>query len=126
VKHAGNHNPRCSTLDVHIEHDGLEHRGMDGTRHRPIDPPVRRSLVRFAAVQDRRKSVSLLAVSPLVDDGLTLAVGLVDRARPGVNESSAETIERTSPKWPLSIRTAAKPRQSPCVGRCDSNWQGQA
>lgn len=67
---------------------------MDDPRHRPIDPPVRRSLVRFAAVQDRRKSVSLLAVSPLVDDGLTLAVALVDRARPGANESAAETIER--------------------------------
>src|SRR5688572_11345608 len=24
------------------------------------------------------------------------------------------------------MRTAAKPRQSPCVGRGDSNWQGQA
>jgi hypothetical protein len=36
----------------------------------------------------------LLAVRPLINDGLTLAVALVDRARPGVEEGCAETIER--------------------------------
>ena len=39
------------------------------------------------------KSVSLLAVRPLIDDGLTLAVALVDRSRPGVEEGCAEAIE---------------------------------
>ena len=79
-----------------------------------------RPLVGLATVQDGSKSVSLLAVRPLVDDGLTLAVALVDRSGPGVEEGGAEAIER------LSMRTAAKPRQSPFVGRRDSNWHGQA
>jgi hypothetical protein len=36
----------------------------------------------------------LLAVRSLIDDGLTLAVALVDRSRPTIEESCAEAIER--------------------------------
>jgi hypothetical protein len=32
-------------------------------------------------------------VGPLIDDRLTLAVALVDRSRPGIQESCAEAIE---------------------------------
>jgi hypothetical protein len=53
-----------------------------------------RPLVGLAAVQDGSKSVSLLVVRPLIDDGLTLAVALVDRSRKGVEEGCAEAIER--------------------------------
>jgi hypothetical protein len=35
----------------------------------------------------------LPAVCPLIDDGLTLAVALVDRSRPSVEEGCAEAIE---------------------------------
>jgi hypothetical protein len=74
---------------------------MDGARHHPIDPPVGRPLVGLATVQDSSKSVPLLAVRPLIDDGLALAVALVDRSRPGVEESSAEAIERNVSKVAL-------------------------
>ena len=53
-----------------------------------------RSLVGLATVQDGSKSVSLLAVRPLIDDGLNLAVALVDRSRPGVEEGCTEAIKR--------------------------------
>src|SRR5919197_5180666 len=53
-----------------------------------------RPLVGLATVQDGKKSGALLAVRPLIDDGLTLAVALVDRSRPGVEEGCAEAIER--------------------------------
>ena len=43
---------------------------------------------------------SLLAVRSFIDDGLTLAVALVDRSGPGVEERCAETIERDVPKVP--------------------------
>src|SRR5439155_13183607 len=66
---------------------------MDGARHHTIDPPVGRPLVGLATVQDGSKSVSLLAVRPLVDDGLTLTVALVDRSRPSVKEGCAAAIE---------------------------------
>jgi hypothetical protein len=36
----------------------------------------------------------LLTVGPLVDDTLKLAVALVDRSRPGVEDGSAQAIER--------------------------------
>src|SRR5919108_2857745 len=94
VKHVRNHHTRGTTLDVHLELDAFEQRGMDGARHHPIDPPVGRPLVGLATVQDGRKRVSLLAVRSLIDDGLTLAVALVDRSRPGVEERAAQAIER--------------------------------
>ncbi len=53
-----------------------------------------RPLAGLATVQDGNKSVSLLAVRPLIDDGLNLAVALVDRSRPGVEEGCAEASER--------------------------------
>jgi hypothetical protein len=53
-----------------------------------------RPLVGLATVQNSRKGVLLLAVRPLIDDSLTLAIALVDRSRPGVEEGCAETIER--------------------------------
>jgi hypothetical protein len=52
------------------------------------------TLLGLATVQDGSQSVSLLAVRPLIDDGLNLAVALVDRSRPGVEEGCAEAIER--------------------------------
>lgn len=52
-----------------------------------------RPLVGLATVQDGSKSVSLLAVSPLIDYDLTLAIALVDRSRPGVEEGCAQTID---------------------------------
>ena len=52
-----------------------------------------RPLVGLATVQDGSKTVSLLVVRPLIDDGLTLAVALVDRPWPGVEEGCAEAIE---------------------------------
>jgi hypothetical protein len=53
-----------------------------------------RSLVGFASVKDGSKSISLLAVCPLIDDGLTLAIALIDRPWPGVEEGCAEAIKR--------------------------------
>jgi hypothetical protein len=43
----------------------------------------------------------LLAVRPLIDDGLTLAVAFIDRSRPGVEEGCAEAIERDVSKVAL-------------------------
>src|ERR687888_1782794 len=53
-----------------------------------------RPLIGLTTVQDGSKSVSLLAVRPLIDNGLTLTVAFVDRSRPGVEEGCAEAIER--------------------------------
>jgi hypothetical protein len=39
-EYAWDHDTRSSPLDVHVEFDGLEERGMDRARHRPIDPPA--------------------------------------------------------------------------------------
>ena len=36
----------------------------------------------------------MLLVGPLIDDSLTLAVALINRSRPAVEESRAEAIER--------------------------------
>src|SRR5262245_56553115 len=94
LQHPGHHDARCSALDIHVKLDALEERGMDGARHHPIDPPVGRPLVSPATIQDSSKSVSLLAVRPLINDGLTLAVALVDRARPSVQHGCAEASER--------------------------------
>src|SRR5262245_16450497 len=93
-EYARDHDTRSSPLDVHLELDAFENRGMDGARHHPIDPPVGRPLVGLATVQDCCKSVSLRAVRSRIDDGLTLAVALVDRPRPGIEERSAQAIER--------------------------------
>jgi hypothetical protein len=60
-----------------------------------------RPLVRLATVQDGSKSVSLPAVGPLIDDGLTLTVSLVNRSWPGVEEGCAEAIERHVSKMAL-------------------------
>ena len=126
LEHAGDHDACFSVLDVRVKLEALEEWGMDGARHRRIHPPVGRPLVGLFTIHDGSKRVSLLAVRPLIDDGLTLAVALVDRSRPSIEESCAEAIERDVSKVTFSMRTAAKPRQSPCVGRGDSNWQGQA
>jgi hypothetical protein len=45
-------------------------------------------------VHDVTKRVSLFVVRTLVDDGLTLAITLVDRPGPPIEESRAEAIER--------------------------------
>jgi hypothetical protein len=86
-------NPSGSTLDVRFELEGCVERGMDGARHHPIDPPVGRPFVRLTTIEDGSEGVSLPGIRPLVDDGLTLAVALVDRSREGVEERSAEAIE---------------------------------
>jgi hypothetical protein len=52
-----------------------------------------RTLAGLTTVQNGNKSVSLLAIRPLVDDGLNLSIALVDRSRPGVEESCAKAIE---------------------------------
>jgi len=106
---------RSSLLGVHLELDAFEKRGMDGARHHPIDPPVGCPLVGLATVQDGSKSVSLLAVRSLIDDGLTLAVALVDRSRPGVEERSAEAIERHVSKVALVDENS---REAPAVSVC--------
>ena len=74
---------------------------MNGARHRRIYPPVGRPLASFFAIHDGSKSVSLLVVRPLIDDGLTLAVALVNRPRPAIEESCAEAIERDISKVSL-------------------------
>jgi hypothetical protein len=81
-------------LNVHVKFDAFEERRVYGARHHPIDPPVGGPLVSLATIQDSSESVSLLAVRPLINDGLTLAVALVDWSRPGVEEGCAEAIER--------------------------------
>jgi len=60
-----------------------------------------RPLVGLTTVQDSSESVSLLAVRPLIDDGLTLTVALVDRSRPGVEKGCVEAIERYISKMAL-------------------------
>jgi hypothetical protein len=55
----------------------------------------------LATVQNGSKSVSLLVIRPLIDDGLNLAIALVDRSWPGVEESCAEAIERDASKVAL-------------------------
>jgi hypothetical protein len=52
-----------------------------------------RSLVGLATVKDGSKSISLLDVRALTDDGLTLAIALVDRSGPGVQEGCAKAIQ---------------------------------
>src|SRR5687767_12698133 len=94
LEDAGDHDARLPALDIRLELDALEERGMDGARHRPIDPPVCRALTGFFAVQDGSECVSLLTVRSLVDDSLTFAVALIDRPRPGIEEGGAKTIER--------------------------------
>ena len=126
VEHVMDHNTRGSTLEVHLELDAFEDRGMDGARHHPIDPPVGRPLVGLATVQDCSKSVSLLAVRSLIDDGLTLAVALVNRSRPGVEERSAEAIERHVSKVALIDTNGREAAAVSVCGPGDSNWQGQA
>jgi hypothetical protein len=53
-----------------------------------------RPFIGLATVQDGSKSVSLFTVRPLIDDGLTLSVALVNRSWPGIEEGCAEAIER--------------------------------
>src|SRR5262249_46802425 len=87
-------------------------RGMYGARHHAIDPPVGRSLVGLATIQHGSKSVSLLAVRPLINDSLALAVALVDWSRPGVEQRCAEAIERHVSKVALIDPNG---RESPAV-----------
>ena len=58
-------------------------------------------LIGLTTVHDGSNGVSLLAVSQLIDDDLTLAVALVDWSRPSVEEGCAETIERHVSKMAL-------------------------
>jgi hypothetical protein len=74
LEHAGDHDASFSALDIRVKLDAFEARGKDGARHHPIDPPLGRALVGLAAVKDGGKSVSLLAVRPLIDYGLTLTL----------------------------------------------------
>ena len=74
------------------------------------------SLVGLATVQYGSKSVSLLAVRPLIDDGLSLSVALVDRSRPGVEEGGAEAIERHVAKVAL-VDTNGGEAAAVAVGR---------
>src|SRR5262245_44201624 len=101
VQHVRDYKTRGSTLDVHLEVDAFEDKGMDGARHHPIDPPVSHSLVGLATVQDCSKSVSLPGVRSFIDDRLTFAVALVARSRPGVEERTADAIERHASKVAL-------------------------
>src|SRR5687767_5144492 len=94
LEHAGDHDACFSVRNFRLKLEGLEEWGMNGARHRRIDPPVGRPLIRLLAVHDGRKRGSLLAVRSLIDDSLTLAVALVDRSRPTIEESRAEAIER--------------------------------
>lgn len=80
-----------------------------------------RPLVGLATVQDGSKSVSLLAVRPLIDDGLNLAVALVDRSRPGVEEGCAEAIERHVSKVALIDANAREAATVSVRGAGDSN-----
>ena len=52
-----------------------------------------RPRARLATLQDSNKSVSLLPACSLIDNGLTLAVTLVNRSRPGIEKGCAEAIE---------------------------------
>src|SRR5262245_27032496 len=115
LEHAGDHDARFSAVDIHVKHDAFEERRMDGARHHPIDPPVGRPLVCLATVQDGSKSISLLAVRSLIDDGLTLAIALVDRSRPGVEEGCAEAIEHHVAKVAL---IDANGREAAAVSVC--------
>ena len=108
----GIHDARCSALDIHVKLDALEERGMHGARHRAIDPPVGRSFVSLATIQYDSKSVSLLAVRTLINDGLALTVALVDWSRLGVEQRCAEAIERHISKVTLIDPNG---RESPTV-----------
>src|ERR1051325_737690 len=101
LEHLGYHDTCCSTLDVHVKLKGSEDRRMHRRRHHPIDPPVGCALVGLAAVQYRSQSVSLLTVGLLVDDTLELAVALVNRSRPRIENRSAQAIERHIPEVAL-------------------------
>jgi hypothetical protein len=50
--------------------------------------------VGLTTVQDGSKSVSLLAIRSLFDDGLTFAVALIYWSRKGIKEGCSEAIER--------------------------------
>jgi hypothetical protein len=92
-KHVRDQDACFSALDIYIKLDVFEKRGMDGATHHPIYPPMGCPLVGLATVEDGSKSVSLLAISRLVDDDLTFAIAFVDRPRPGIEEGCAEPIE---------------------------------
>ena len=75
--------------------------------------------------QDLQERVALLGRRPLVDDGLRLAVALVDGAGPG-EDCRRPSGRRAAPlpKCPSSMRKAIAARQLPCVGSA-LNWHGQ-
>jgi hypothetical protein len=93
LEYVGDHDTCFSAFYIHVKLDVFEKRGMDGAWHLPIDLPMGRSLVGLATVKDGSKSISLLDVRALTDDGLTLAIALVDRSGPGVQEGCAKAIQ---------------------------------
>src|SRR5262245_15625274 len=94
LEDARNYDARRSVFDVRVELEALEEWAMNGARHGRIHQPMRRTRARFFAVHDGGKSVALLVVRSLIDDGLTLAVPFIDRPRPPIEESRAEAVER--------------------------------
>src|SRR5262245_752779 len=85
-EHAQDYDAWSDAVDYRVQLEAVGERGMNGARHGRIGPPVGRPLARFFAIHDGSKRVSLLLIRPLNDDSLTLAVALVNRSRPAVEE----------------------------------------
>src|SRR5262245_34777018 len=52
LEHSWHYDPRCSTLNIHVELDAPDERGVDRARHRAIDPPVGSPLIGLLTVHD--------------------------------------------------------------------------
>src|SRR4051794_12881075 len=70
---------------------------MHGAYGRRIDGEHGRERVRILACHDLQKSAALLFAGPFIDKGQSLAISLVDSARPFENGADLEAVERGVP-----------------------------
>lgn len=80
-----------------------------------------RPLIGLTTVQNGSKSISLLGVRLLIDEGRTLAIALVDRSWPGVEEDCTKAVECYVPKVTLIDTNARGAATVPMCGAKDSN-----
>jgi hypothetical protein len=101
VEDAGDDHPRAASLDLDLEPDRLEHRRVHGARHRMKHPPVGGAFPRLSAMENGDQSLALRGVGALVDDRLHLAVALVNRTRPRVEQGDAQPVQCYVAEMPL-------------------------
>jgi hypothetical protein len=90
---AGDRGPATTPVDVDLDLDWREDWSVYLARHRMKDPPVGLGLLGLPAVENSQECLSLMIVRALVDDGLHLAVALVDRAGPCISDREAKSAQ---------------------------------